>query len=65
MRRINIFDDGTISGIKPTGSLRVELRENKIKEIILRLFPWNSLMPHRILVCFVLNLHKENEANKL
>lgn len=34
MRRISMFDDGTIPGIKPTGSLRGELRENEIKEII-------------------------------
>lgn len=32
---ISLFDDGNVSGIKPTGTLRGELRENKIKEILL------------------------------
>lgn len=32
---ISLFDDSNVSGIKPTGTLRGELRENKIKEILL------------------------------
>lgn len=32
---ISLFDDGNVSGIKPTGTLRGELRGNKVKESLL------------------------------